>query len=144
MNLKLNNLKIYKGRKKEYIKANNSLINNAKNFYKGREKIIEGVKKEIFPFESDDDDDDDDDDDEDEKPKQQQISKKSVETDVNAFNEWINKEETGINMELFRKRFDFQRPSSMAKYLYKANDRKENNKLVSVINSGLKDFKERN
>ena len=61
---------------------------------------------------------------------------------MNAFNEWINKEETDINKELFEKHFNFQRPSSMLKYLYKPNDREKNNKLVSAINSGLQDLKE--
>ena len=60
---------------------------------------------------------------------------------MNAFNEWINKEETDINRELLKKHFNFQRLSSMAKSLYKTNDRKKNNELVSVINSGLKDLK---
>ena len=54
----------------------------------------------------------------------------------------INKKETGINKELFKKHFNFQRPSSMLKDLYQINDREKNNKLVSVINSGLKDLKE--
>ena len=53
----------------------------------------------------------------------------------------INKKETGINKELFKKHFNFQRPSSMLKDLYQINDREKNNKLVSVINSGLKEFK---
>ena len=30
----------------------------------------------------------------------------------------------------------------MLKYLYQTNDRKKNNELVSMINSGLKDLKE--
>ena len=54
----------------------------------------------------------------------------------------INKKETGINKELFKKHFNFQRPSSMLKDIYEINDREKNNKLVSVINSGLKDLKE--
>ena len=53
----------------------------------------------------------------------------------------INKKETDINKELFKKHFNFQRPSSMLKDLYQINDREKNNKLVSVINSGLKDLK---
>ena len=60
---------------------------------------------------------------------------------MNAFNEWINKEETDINRELFKKHFNFQRLSSMLKDLYQINDSEKNNKLVSVINSGLKDLK---
>ena len=50
----------------KYIEAKNSLINNAKNFYKGREKIIEGFKEKIFPLKSDD------------KFEDQQTSKKST------------------------------------------------------------------
>ena len=62
-------------------------------------------------------------------------------TDAIAFNERINKKETGITTELFKKHFNFQRPSDMLKFLYKANTN-QNNELVSVINSGLKDLKE--
>ena len=62
-------------------------------------------------------------------------------TDAIAFNEQINKEETDINTELFKKHFKFQRPSNMLKSIYKANTN-QNNELVNVINSGLKDLKE--
>ena len=51
-----------------------------------------------------------------------------------------NKKETDINKELFKKYFNFQRPSSMLKDLYQTNDREKNSKLVSVIKSGLKDL----
>ena len=60
--------------------------------------------------------------------------------DANEFNEWINKEETDINKELFKKHFNFQRPSEMLKFLYQTNDIKKNTKLVSMINNGLKDL----
>ena len=60
---------------------------------------------------------------------------------MNAFSKWINREETDIDRELFRNHFKFQRPSDMYKNLYEINDRKENNKLVNVIRSGLKDLK---
>ena len=36
--------------KRKYIEAKNKLLNNAKNFYKGREKIIEWFKNGIFPL----------------------------------------------------------------------------------------------
>ena len=51
-------------------------------------------------------------------------------------------EETDINEELFNKYFKFQRPSDMLTYLNKTNDTEKNNKLVTLINSGLKDLKE--
>ena len=69
------------------------------------------------------------------------IKKKKTITDPNAFNEQISKEETDINIQLFKKHFKFQRPSDMLKPLYKANTC-QNNELVSVISSGLKDLKE--
>ena len=116
----------YISKAQKYIKAKNSLLNNVKN--KGREKSIKGFKEGIFLLKSDGE-------------FEQQTSKKPIKTDANAFNEWINKKETDINRELFKKYFNFQRPSSMVKYLYKTNDRKKNNELVSVINSGLKDLK---
>ena len=60
---------------------------------------------------------------------------------VNKFNEWCNKEETIINKELFRKHFNFQRPTDILKYLYQTNDKEKNHELVNIINSGLEDFK---
>ena len=47
-------------------------------------------------------------------------------TDPNAFNKQINKEEININTELFKKYFNFQRPSDMLKFLYKANTKRRN------------------
>ena len=55
--------------------AKNSLLNNVKNIYEGREKIIKDFKKGVLSLKSDYyyyDDDDDDDDDE----SKQQTSKK--------------------------------------------------------------------
>ena len=114
---------------KKYIEAKNSLLNNAKNFYRGREKNIEGFKEKLFPLVPDGE-------------SKQQTSKEPITTGVNAFNdEWINKEETNTNKELFKKHFNFRRPSTMLKDLYQINDSEKNNKLVSVINSGLKDLR---
>ena len=60
---------------------------------------------------------------------------------MNKFNKWVNKKETGINRELFKKHFNFQRPSDMLKTVYTTNTRKKNNDLVNVIKSGLSDLK---
>ena len=62
---------------------------------------------------------------------------------TNKFNKWVNKQETDINKELFKNHFFFQTPSSLLRYLYKTNDNEKNSPLVSVINSGLKDLKEK-
>ena len=42
-------LKAYAPRDNKYVKAKNKLVNNVENFYKGREKIIEGFKNGVFP-----------------------------------------------------------------------------------------------
>ena len=73
--------------------------------------------------------------------EEQEEKLKETITDVNKFNEWINKEETNINTELFKKHFNFQRASDMLKPLHKVNTN-QNNELVNVFNSGLKDLKE--
>ena len=70
---------------KKYIEAKNSLANNAKNFYEGREKILNDFKEGMFLIKSDD------------ETEQQQTSKKPTKDDVRGFNEQINKEETDIS-----------------------------------------------
>ena len=46
---------IYKIKKaQKNIETKNKLLDNAKNFYKGRKKIIEGFKNGLFPLKSDD------------------------------------------------------------------------------------------
>ena len=58
---------------------------------------------------------------------------------MSEFNEWVNRK--GINPELFKKHFHFQRPSYMLKVVYTTNDKKKNSKPVNVIKSGLNDLK---
>ena len=65
----------YSPRVPEYIEAKNSLLNNAKNFYEGRRKIIEGFKEKIFPIKSDD------------ETEQQQTSKKPTKDGLMTLNE---------------------------------------------------------
>ena len=43
-------LEDYTPRNNKHIEAKNKLLNNVKKFYEGREKIIEGFKNRIFPF----------------------------------------------------------------------------------------------
>ena len=73
--------------------------------------------------------------------EQEEIQKEPI-TNANAFNEWIIKKEADINGELFIKNFNFQRPRDILKNLNQINDKEKKNKLVNVINSGLKDIKE--
>ena len=59
-----------------------------------------------------------------------------------TLNKRIIDEEIDLNEELFKKYFNFQRPSDMLMFLNKTNDKEKNNELVNVINNGLKDLKE--
>ena len=52
----------------------------------------------------------------------------------------ITDEEKNVNEKLFKKHFNFPRPSDMLMFLNKTNVKEKNNEWVNVINSGLKDF----
>ena len=60
---------------------------------------------------------------------------------MNEFSKYIAEKETDINEELFKRHFNFQRPSDIFNSLNNINDIEKNNKLVNVINSGLKHLK---
>ena len=60
---------------------------------------------------------------------------------MNKISKYIAEEETDINEELFKRHFNFQRPSDIFNSLNNINDIEKNNKLVDVIISGLKDLK---
>ena len=77
-----------------------------------------------------------------EEEQEEQEEQKSKKDDVIALNKQIIDEEANINDDLFNKYFKIQRPSNMFTLLKKTNDPKKNNKLVNLINSGLKDLKE--
>ena len=75
------------------------------------------------------------------KSNKKESPKKPTKTGVRELNEFITKEETGMNRELFKIYFNFQMPTAMLKALYTFNDRKKNNELVNIIKSGLSDLK---
>ena len=74
--------------------------------------------------------------------EEEQEEQKPTKDDYKTLIKQIIDEETDINDDLFNKYFKFQRPSDMLMLLNKTNDTEKNNKLVSLINSGLKDLKE--
>ena len=74
--------------------------------------------------------------------EEEQEEQKPTKNDYKILIKQIIDEETNINYDLFNKYFKFQRPSDMLALLNKTNDTEKNNKLVNLINSGLKDIKE--
>ena len=77
---------------------------------------------------------------EEEQEKEQEKQDEKT-TDPNEFNNWIIDEEIDLDEELFKKHFNFQKPSDMLMLLNK-KDKTKNNELVKMIISGLKDLKE--
>ena len=77
----------------------------------------------------------------DKKPDQKEPPKKPEVSDAKEFNELINKEEMGINKELFKRFFGFQMPTAMLKALYNTVNKKKKTDLVNVIKSGLNDLR---
>ena len=120
-------LKNYSPKHDKYVTLKNNLVDNASKFYEGREKIIEGFKNGVFSFYYDRDHE--------ERRKFEEEEEEKTKFNVNKPNEWVNKQETGINNELFKKHINFQRPSDMLKYLYQTNDKEKIDELVNVINS---------
>ena len=74
--------------------------------------------------------------------EEEEEEQKPTKDDYKTLIKQITDEETDINDDLFNKYFKFQRPSDMLMLLNKTNDTEKNNKLVNLINSGLKDLKE--
>ena len=64
----------------------------------------------------------------DKKPNKKEPPKKPTENSVKELvkelEKLINKEETGMNRELFQKHFNFQMPSVMLKDLFRTNNKK--------------------
>ena len=78
---------------------------------------------------------------EEEEEKEQEEKQKTAKDDLITLNKHIIDKETNINEEVFKKYFNFQRPSDMVILLNTTKDKTKND-LVNIINSGLKDLKE--
>ena len=95
-------LSVYFAKKKEYIEAKNRLLNNAKTFYKWREKVIEGFKNGIFPLNFDEREEQQESRDKEEENK---IKNENGLIDYKKLNRLINLKSRDINDELVRKHF---------------------------------------
>ena len=57
--------------------------------------------------------------------EEEQEGQEKTKTDMNEIIKYIAKEEIDLNEELFKKYFNFQRPSDMLMYLNKTNDKEK-------------------
>ena len=110
------------------IEEKKRVLKSSRKLQNARKDIIDLFEKGIFPYRGN-------------VFKTKEEQEKTI-TDLNEITKYIAEKETDINEELFKKYFKIQKPSDMLMYLNKTNDKEENNKLVNVINSGLKDLEE--
>ena len=155
----LTHLKIYNPRGNEYIEVKNNLVNNAGNFYKGREKIIEGFKNKIFPIyynerekfrEEDKEDEEDKKDEEDEEyeekkqeEKQKEQEEQKKESKERKFLKYIENESKDISYIFFIYYLNFEKPSDLAKKIFEIKDKKKNNYFVKEIKNRWSNLNDR-
>ena len=130
----LNALSEYSPRDQKCIEARNKLLDNAKNFYKGKEKIIQVFKNEIFLIHCDDEDRRFKDNDEND------IRDNNGLIDFEKPNKLINLKRRSMNDNLFREYFKYQDPDSMLKDLNNTRNTERNDIQVDLIRNALTDF----
>ena len=136
-------LEDYTPKNNKYIEAKNKRLNNVKKIYEGREKIIQGFKNGIFPFNYDKADG------EQLRFERQEerlhnIKNKNGLIDYKNLNRLIDIRTTDINGELTRKHFLVQDLGSLLEKLQMSKNNSERNKTqVGLINSRLRDLKKK-
>ena len=134
----LGGLTTHFAKKKEYMKAKNKLLSNAKYFYKGREKIIEGFKNGIFPLNYN----------EEEgqtryEEEENNIRNKNGLIDYKRLERLIDLKNKGTNDKLVWKYFQVQDLGALLEKLKKSkSNTKRNDIQVALIKNGLTDLKE--
>ena len=132
----LGGLTTHSAKKKEYMEAKNKLLNNAKYFYKGREKIIEGFKNGIFPLNYN----------EEEgqtryEEEENNIRNKNGLIDYKRLERLIDLKNKGTNDKLVWKYFQVQDLGALLKKLRRLKNTKNKSQL-SLVKSGLIDLKD--
>ena len=115
-------LKAYAPRDNKYVEAKNKLVNNVKNFHKGREKSIERFKNRVLALYCD------------ERHENQMKAQREIEKEEGKeFLKYIENKSKDICYILFSCYFNFEKPSDLAKKLFEIKDKKKNNDFVKEI-----------
>ena len=128
----------YSPKDSKYIEAKNKLLNNTTNFFRGREKIIEGFKNGIFPLNYDDVIEEQ----ARYKEEEKNIRNKNGLIDYKKLERLIDFKKRDISDELVRMHFLVQDLGVLLKKTKKLKNNPDKNRIqVNLINSGLKDLK---
>ena len=128
-------LSAYSAKRKEDVETKNKLLNNTKNFYKGREKIIEGFKNGIFSLNYD----------EQEKQEHKDKEEENIRDgngliDYKRLKRLIDLKNIDPNDELVRKNFKVHDLVSLLEKLKNSKNNTERNDIqANLIKSGLRE-----
>ena len=130
---KLNN--DYNPRSLKKAKEKNNILESARKLLDARKDIIGFLEKGTFPykgnvFKTKEDESKDE-------------SEEEIKDDYKKFIKYIENGSKSIKYDLFKDHFNFVVPSALAKKLYEIKNKKESNKLVNVIKSGVSDLKDK-
>ena len=112
----------------------NRVLESARKLSDARNDIINLFQKGIFPYKDNTFKTK-------EKESEEELEEESEKESFKKCIEYIDNESKGINYDLFKKHFSFVVPNALVKQIHKTKNKKENNKLVNVIKSGLSDLK---
>ena len=116
------------------MKQKNKLLDNAKNFYEGRKKCIEGFNDGIFPLKFDDEFKN--------YARHKNIRNKNDFLDYNKLMKLIKSKENEMNNELVSKYFFVPKLGNLLKQMKDLKNNPEKNRLlVNIIKSRIKDLK---
>ena len=113
----------------------NRVLESARKLPDARNDIINLFQKGIFPYKDNTFKTK-------EKESEEELEEESEKESFKKCIEYIDNESKGINYGLFKKHFSFVVPNALVKQLHKTKNKKENNKLVNVIKSGLSGLKD--
>ena len=121
--------------RKKYIEAKNKFLKNPKNFYRRREKIIEGFKNGIFPFSYDEEEEEQEFRD---KKEENKIRNESGLIDYEKLERLTDLRNRDIKNELVRKHVLAQDLGALLEKLKKSKNNEERNKIqVGLVNTGF-------
>ena len=126
----LNKLKDSNPTSLENIKAKEETLSTAEKLLNNKQEVINAFKTGIFPYIDGF------------QTKKESEEESDEKLDENKFFKYIENQSKSIDYDLFETHFNVIAPTVLAKTLFETKNKKNNNDLVNVSNSELKDLKE--
>ena len=126
----LNKLKDYNPTSLKKTKAKEETLSTAEKLLNNKQEVINAFKTGIFPYIDGF------------QTKKESEEESDEKLDENKFFKYIENQSKSIDYDLFETHFNVIAPTVLAKTLFETKNKKNNNDLVNVSNSELKDLKE--